>query len=199
MEQRSDEWHKARHACITASKIGCVMAKPTTKKYQEYMKETVDALKGVPYFEKPTEPWFEFGIENEDEAIRRFEWETGLNVRRVGFIKHSDYPFIGCSPDGLIEEIEDEGIEVKCRSSIISYRKARDGNLTGDYHKQQQSSMWIMNRSKWRYINYFKGILNGSEVTFLAERTIKADLELHKKIEQKCLEFWEICKQKSKQ
>lgn len=56
-----------------------------------------------------------YGVEFEAKARDVFSNSSGLNVLKCGFLVHPDIPYLGCSPDGLIES---DGIievlEIKC-------------------------------------------------------------------------------------
>ena len=51
------------------------------------------------------------GIESESSIIQTFEHETGNKVLKSGFFISDTHPFLGASPDGLVDE--DKIVEVK--------------------------------------------------------------------------------------
>ncbi|KAK4876550.1 hypothetical protein RN001_009056 [Aquatica leii] len=59
-----------------------------------------------------------YGRNNEDRAIKKYEENTSNFVKKCGLFIDREYPFLGASPDGLIDE--DGLIEVKCIPSIGS-------------------------------------------------------------------------------
>ncbi|KAF0747565.1 YqaJ domain-containing protein, partial [Aphis craccivora] len=58
----------------------------------------------------------EFERQNEKVVIRQFENQYNKTVRPCGLFVDEQYPFLGASPDGLVDD--DKIIEVKCTPSI---------------------------------------------------------------------------------
>lgn len=58
----------------------------------------------------------EFGRQNEKVAIQEFENQYHKTVRPCGLFIDGENPFLGASPDGLVDD--DKIIEVKCTPSI---------------------------------------------------------------------------------
>ena len=188
MRQRSDEWYQARLHRITASRMGDVLAAPSTKRYQNYMNEIVDAFIGVPDFENDIDkPWFYHGIAWEDEARGRYEWIQGCDVAQVGIIVHPKYDYISCSPDGLVGN--DGGIEIKCRKSLKSHLSAVRKGLPPEHKPQVQASLWITGRKWWDFISYYKNKETGT--TNIHIYNVLPDDEYIKKLEKRCIEFWQ--------
>ena len=46
----------------------------------------------------------QFGIENEGLARTTYEMERGVEVEKIGYVRHATIPRCGASPDGLIGE-----------------------------------------------------------------------------------------------
>ncbi len=83
-----------------------------------------------------TNPAVMHGIQNEKKALKLFTEKSAHDVQAVGLYIDPSYPFLGATPDGLIED-DDSLIEVKCpfqaKDSKISeetvpYLTATDGN-----------------------------------------------------------------------
>ena len=55
--------------------------------------------------------WMKYGLECEPKAIDKYEEQTKTTVCDSGLWVNPKYPFIGCSPDGLVRE--DGTIEIK--------------------------------------------------------------------------------------
>lgn len=84
----------------------------------------------------------------ESEAIEQFEKSTGKIVDRIGFIESDENEFMGCSPDGLIDNdgVYTEAIEVKCLSSANHVRAWVEDAPPKDYIPQI-IQMFIVNES----------------------------------------------------
>lgn len=189
MQQRTEEWHSARREMITASRFGDVLARPDTKRYQEYLEETIFKIKGVPDFDDDEKPWFEHGIRLEPEARGRYEWESDVEVEEVGFIVHPKYDFIGCSPDFFSPP--DGGGEIKSHVSLKAFLAAESrpvGSGVPPEHKPQvQGSLWITGRKWWDYVSYYSN--NGKSMIHI--RRVVPDLPYIARLEAACLEFWD--------
>ena len=191
MEQGSEEWFEKRGGRITASRFGDVLANPSTKRYRYYMEDIIELLHGLPRIEKTT-PWFDHGKEMEPEAIGLYEWTRCVETQRVGFITHPKYNFIGCSPDGLVGE--DGGMEAKSHVSAKQFLKSKKEGMPTNYKPQVQGSLWITGRKWWDFTSYYR---NG-EKRLIHIRTVYPDLEYHKMLEERCLDFWNKIQEKLK-
>src|SRR3990167_5224863 len=115
-EQGTIEWLMERNGFTTCSNFKHVIDKQKSGKpgaaRQKYLMQVVrERVSG-----KPT-PHFETqamtgGSELEPMGRMAFEALTGIMVMQTGFHKHPTIPFIGGSPDGLIDD--DGGLELKC-------------------------------------------------------------------------------------
>ena len=96
----------------------------------------------------------EWGHENEDIARSIFEFETGKEVRQVGFIYNDDQQRAGISPDGLVVG-EDSGLEIKCPWDTkwhIDFILAE--KIKPEYIEQCQFSMWVTGYKQWYFASY---------------------------------------------
>lgn len=75
-------------------------------------------VKRILYAEKISVKAMEYGIANEPIAVKQYEAEKGVEVKRCGLFVDPKYPFLCTSPDGLIGE--DGLLEVKCPFSAKS-------------------------------------------------------------------------------
>ena len=100
-------WYEERSKRITSSNFGAVVNRrkgqfPTSllKKliHLKYKSFTSDACK--------------WGRDQEKVAIIKYERENHLKVTKCGFFVNPRWPWLGCSPDGLVNNVK--CIEVKC-------------------------------------------------------------------------------------
>ena len=146
MEQRTDEWFKARLGKVTASKIHDIMIKTktgeSTYKTKYRLQLVTERLTGkvVPLFMNDA---MKHGVEYEDEAkleyANRNKLLVGVDLTDVGMIDHPSIDMSGASPDGLVG---DEGlIEIKCVQPITHTTTLE----TGEIHKRyMHQMMWQM-------------------------------------------------------
>lgn len=99
----------------------------------------------------------ERGERLEDEAIEVFEKKTGKIVDKVGFIELDENEFVGCSPDGLIDNdgVYSEAVEVKCLSSANHIKAILENEVPKDYYPQViQSFIVNLDLEKLYFILY---------------------------------------------
>ena len=184
-----EQWKKDRSVRITASRFGDVLARPSTKRYRYYMEDLIDALNGHKKVPRTT-PWFDHGREMEAEAVLFYEWQMQKEVEKFGcdnpksFV-HPKYDFISCSPD--VKEDPDGGAEFKCHTSYTEFKKARNSGMPSRVKPQVQGTLWIMEKKWWNYVSYYR---NG-EKRLIHIHCVYPDLDYHKMLEEKCLNFWE--------
>ncbi len=186
MKQRSSEWDNFRACRITASRFGDVLARPDTKRYQEYLQDRIDMLNGSPYF-NDDKPWFSHGKAWEAEARGTYEWKRNVDVVVPGAIAHPDYDFISCSADGVIPDalLPIGMTEIKCHKSYNQFLSSEKRFPSKD-KPQVQGSLWILDCKWCDFISFFKN----DETTLIHIRRIEPDPEYFKRIEAACLAFW---------
>ena len=149
MEQRTDEWYKARLGKVTASRVADVLAKTKTgvsASRANYLTElVVERLTG-----SPTETFMndamQWGTDTEPQARMAYEAYKNVLVDEEGFIDHPTIANFGCSPDGLVGE---EGlIEIKCPNSKTAVETLIAGKAPSKYIPQMQTQMSVTCR-KW--------------------------------------------------
>jgi len=140
--QGTDEWNAIRAGKFTASIFSDLLMKETTKGYQDAINKVVFERITGESPESFSNNWMQRGTELEPIAIEQYELSTFNKVKRVGFIEISEW--VGCSPDGLIEE--PGMLQVKCPkySTLISYHL--DGKVPSDYYTQIQGELYVSGR-----------------------------------------------------
>jgi len=202
VEQPSDEWLDLRRTRLTTSRLGDVMAKPDTKRYQQYMQEKVLELLGNKGVEITPE-WAEHGKENEGRALAGYTYKYEQPVEHNLFLISKQYDWLSCSPDLMHLPKYDVGGEVKCRALYKNYRlfKAEAELYKGttrccpacDRH-QVQGAMWLTGFTYWWYINYYIGDdLEGGQTQKIHRVAVPRDQKLIDLMEIRCIEFMEIC------
>lgn len=155
--QRTDEWFADRAGKFTGSRFVDVLAR--NKRTGEKLKAWHDLcwqvaserLTQIPE-EGPDGYALKWGRDVEPFAIEAYEFETGNIVTKSGFMVHPEYPFSGCSPDGLIGAAG--GIELKSpKKSTIHLERICTG-IPDEYVPQVQGSMWVTGRDWWEFVSY---------------------------------------------
>lgn len=202
VEQGSDEWLDLRRNRITCSRLADVMAKPTTKRYQQYQREKIKEMLGHRHVEETPE-WAQHGKEHEPRALGAYEWRFELDVEHDVFLVSDRYDWLGGSPDLFHLPNYDDGGEVKCRALYKNYRKYRDladeheGTIRAcppENRHQVQGFMMLTGFPRWGYINYYIGSdLEGGIAQKLHRVWIPRDQKLIDAMEEKAKVFIAEC------
>lgn len=157
VEQGSLEWLALRRCKVTGTKLKDVMGTPQAriKLIAELIaEEATEQSKNV-----RTSPEMERGSAEEPFAIREFMARTGKKVERVGICISDDFPWLACSPDGLIgkKKVYNEALEIKCpESSTAIYN--RIANMVSAEElgtKAKLNFIGVPEEYKWQMVNYF--------------------------------------------
>jgi putative phage-type endonuclease len=143
MQQGTEEWKQARVGKATASRISDVVARLKNGSWgasrANYKAELVaERLTGIPQegYQSAAMKW---GIEQEAEARRLYEFLREVEVSEVGFIDHPSIPMSGASPDGLVPG--NGLIECKCPLTATHIDTLLHDTVDGAYVTQM---MWQM-------------------------------------------------------
>ena len=93
------------------------------------------------------------GTELEPDARSLYELMTDVSVEEVGFCLH-DTLKAGCSPDGLVGEDSEGGLEIKCPAPATHVEYLRGGVLPSKYKQQVMGCLWITGRQWWDFMSY---------------------------------------------
>ena len=115
-QNKSEKWYSERWCRITASTYSD--AYRAGKKVQEgsnnasalsnkYIASNIWNTNG----DKPQSYWMKYGLESEADAISKYETQTKQHVTPSGLWVNPKFPFLACSPDGLLGQ--DGLVEIK--------------------------------------------------------------------------------------
>lgn len=192
----SGQWKEERRKLLTASNFGVVCnRRPTTS--------CKNLVKAMLYSDFDTEA-MRYGRTNEDTAVHELETTEGVSVSRCGLFIDSDKPYLGASPDGLIDD--DGLVEVKCPSSakemtpndaiaarkitFWSYDKARAKvtgvNVRHKYHYQVQGQLHVTKRNYCLFAVW-------TPLGIKVQRIERDDNFWHKEMLEKLTKFYMDC------
>ena len=136
-EQRSREWYQQRYNMLTASNLWQVFASDAQKNRIIYEKCKPLELDIVESKWINTEGSLHWGVKYEPLTVMVYEHITGAKVELFGCIRHSEYPFLGASPDGIVVNPESPmyGRLVEIKNI---YNREMDGTPSEAYWIQQQ-------------------------------------------------------------
>lgn len=176
--QGSEEWHKARAGCITASNFSdcCELLKNggySSKAKQYAFKLAIERISGQLLQEDKFETWeMRRGREEEPNARFAHEQKLGVMVEQAGIVKTDDGLF-GASVDGLIGD--DGCAEYKCFVSPTSLMPILLENDISDCEYQVQGQLWVTGRKWADFVLYCPALKSiGKDLTvFRVERDDK--------------------------
>jgi putative phage-type endonuclease len=155
LEQGSDLWKIARLGYVSASNLDAVMAKgksgeaATRRNYKiRLVTERLTGKIGESY----SNASMEWGVETEPKARMALELKNQVMVDQTGFWKHPTIPWLGCSPDGLINA--DGLCEIKCPNTATHIEYLLAGVMPAEYIKQVQGQLWVMERDWTDFVSF---------------------------------------------
>lgn len=152
-EQRTEQWYQDRSGKFTGSRFVDVLARGK-KAYDDLIDQLVVERLNGEYIDSGMDSYaLKWGREVEPYARQAYQFETGNIVTQAAFIGHKVYPFVGVSPDGLVEP--DGGTEFKCpRNPAIHLARFRDGMKESEFMPQVQGCIWVCERDWWDWVSF---------------------------------------------
>jgi putative phage-type endonuclease len=143
---------------ITASCMADAMAKSRDGKGEGVtranlrMKLVLERVTGKPCENGYTNKAMEKGAELEPLARAAYESKNRVLVHQIGFAIHSELPFLGASPDGLVGQ--EGGVEIKCPFPKTHWEYRKAGIVPAEYVKQVLCGMAVCERPWWDFVSY---------------------------------------------
>lgn len=147
-EQGTEDWLKIRLGRFGSTDAQAVSANGKGLETLCFQK-AAEILIGKPQKQYTNED-MERGKLLEDSARVLYELETGRTVEKVGYMEYD--PYIGGSPDGLVEK--DGLIEIKCFSDRVFVEYLYSKKIEPKYVWQMQHLMFISDRKWCDYVLY---------------------------------------------
>lgn len=155
MNQGSQAWLQERAGCATASRFKDILARiksgeaSSRKTYRlQLVTERLTGLP-IPSFENDA---MRHGTATEPFARAAYEAERTVMVDETGFLKHPTIPFVGCSPDGLIDP--SGGVEIKCPHNSMVHVETLESGMPPEHRAQVQGAMWVTGRAWWDFVSF---------------------------------------------
>lgn len=193
MKQGSDEWHEARKGKFTGSTVWNIIPKRWTAPKAGFWQTIADQVAEDPDDENPMDR----GSRLEDEAIARFESETGKTIRQVGLCVADFNETIAISPDGLIGD--NEAIEVKCLNSASHIQAYYTQKIPLQYfdqclqyfivHEELETLYFAMYDPRVTAIDFFYITMRREDYERQINGQLQSELEYIKKMEEIILQL----------
>lgn len=156
VDQQTAEWLQLRCGSVTAYRIKDVVAKLKNGKESAarhtYKMELLTELLTGRAFEHYVSQAMDFGSENEGLARETYAMNKGVEVERIGYVKHPSIPRTGCSPDGLVGD--DGLVELKVPTTTTHLEYLIDGVVPEEYKPQMMWQMACTGRQWCDYVSY---------------------------------------------
>lgn len=162
--QGSEEWKLARSGCLTSTSFkvlvtstGKVSKAATVTEHAAYLAALRVVGSDNEFYESAA---MRRGVEMEPEARRYYEFQTGNKVEQVGIVYADSEQDVTCSPDGLIDEPDSEGIlrngglEIKCPGLKAHTIALWNDAVPSEYVMQVQGNMFVTGRDWWDFMSY---------------------------------------------
>lgn len=158
IEQRSEEWNKARLGIPTASsfdKIITPQGKPSKQAMKYLYTLACERVTGVKE-EGFKSSAMDRGTAMEEEARQFYEMLRDCEVKTVGFCYKDERKLFGSSPDGLVGE--DGILEIKCPIASTHVAYLIGENSPEEYYPQAQGNLYITGRKWADILIYYPGV-----------------------------------------
>jgi hypothetical protein len=156
VQQNTPEWLIERIGSVTASRVKDAVA--TLKRGGEsaarasYKLELLTEIITGRAFEHYVSREMDFGTENEPLARGAYEINQGVEVERIGYIRHPRIPRTGASPDGLVGPYGLVEFKVPNTTTHLSYLLA--GEVPEEYLPQLNWQLACAGRAWVDFVSY---------------------------------------------
>jgi len=185
MEQRSEEWFKARLGKVTASRVADILAKiksgesASRRNYKiQLVSERLTGEKQETYINQAMQD----GIDREFYAREKYVQQFG-EVEEVGFIQHPTLE-AGASPDGMVGE--DGIIEIKCPMGTTHTETLMSQDVPSKYMPQIQFQLLCTGRKWCDFVSYNPMFPEHLQVFV---KRVEADQDYQKELEVEVKQF----------
>ena len=155
MEQKSEEWFKARLGKVTASRVADVLAKTKTgysASRDNYMAQLVVERMTNTQAESFTNAAMQWGTDQEPFARAAYEVQQNVLVDEVGFIPHPTIEMAGASPDGYVNS--DGMVEIKAPQTNTHIETLLNQAVPSKYITQMQFQMACTGRQWCDFVSF---------------------------------------------
>ena len=155
VEQGTQLWKELRLGHVTASCVADIMMKgksgesETRRKYKMRIIAERLTRQGQDSYMNAAMEW---GIEQEPYARMAYELEHDVLVDKTGFWHHPTIPYVGVSPDGLVND--DGLVEIKCPNTTTHLDYVDDDKVPSKYYKQIQCQLWVTGRQWCDFVSF---------------------------------------------
>lgn len=142
MEQRSEEWYKARNGMITASDFAQALGHGKFGTQKQFVEKKCGYEPDTFNSNNPALKW---GIMFEQVATDAYAMKNDMTVYEFGLLQHPKIPWVGASPDGITET--GVMLEIKC-----PWKRRITGEVPEQYYYQMQGQLDVCDLDECDYL-----------------------------------------------
>lgn len=163
--ENEQEWLSGRRGKITGTRAGSILSKRDKKPLKAFYEVIAERI-AIP---SDGENCIDRGKRLEEEAIERFEKETGKDVdKSLVLWTRDDEEAIAVSPDGFIGETE--AVECKCLNSASHIEALVTGDIPSEYDSQVLQYFVVNDDLKTLYFVFYDPRMPRDYLCFTIER-----------------------------
>ena len=156
VEQRTPEWFAARLGRVTGSRASAVVAKIKNGEAaarRDYRTElVVERLTGHRDDDGFVSKDMQRGIDLEAAAFGAYEAQTGMLVRRTGFVQLGSL-MAGCSLDGDVDNLTGI-VEIKCPKMATHFGYLTSDRVPANHMPQIVHNLWVTGAAWCDFVSY---------------------------------------------
>lgn len=155
VEQRTDEWFRARVGKATASRVADIVARTKggySASRANYAAQLICERLTGERVETFTNAAMQWGTDCEPQARAAYSFFRDVEVEEVGFIDHPALILTGASPDGLVGA--DGMVEIKCPITATHIETLRTETIASKYLDQMQWQMACTGRQWCDFVSF---------------------------------------------
>lgn len=153
--QSDPGWAAARIGCVSASKMGDMLAKTRTgwgASRANYAAQLVaERLTGSPS-ESYMNAAMQWGVDKEPEARSAYEFRIDRRTLPAAWVRHPSLDWAGASPDGFVGD--DGLVEFKCPNTATHIETLLGSGIPEKYRWQMQWQMACTGRQWCDFVSY---------------------------------------------
>lgn len=160
------QWHRARIGCLTASRMGDVLAVLKNGKPAEarsaYLRQLVAERMTDTAAEFYVTQAMQWGLDHEAEAVAAYEELTGELCDPAPFVLHPEIEFFGSTPDRFVGS--DGLLECKCPTTASYIEWRQSGEIPARYVAQMTAQLACTRRKWCDFVAYDPRVVYGPKL-----------------------------------
>lgn len=153
VKQGSPEWKAVRKGKITGTRLKNVLKADNSSVVDEILAELISDEEEE-FFVNAA---MQHGVDTEPVARKAYEKKTSNVVEQIGFAIHNELPYLGLSPDGLIQTNGKYigGLEIKCPNTATHVKYIRANRIPPEYRAQVINYFLVCQDMQWLHFVSF--------------------------------------------